>query len=531
MSNAWWQTGVIYQIYPRSFQDSNADGIGDLRGIIERIDYLSWLGVQAVWLSPIFPSPMADFGYDISNYTDIDPIFGSLTEFDTLVAQMHRRGLKLIMDLVPNHTSDLHPWFQDSRSARASARRNWYIWRDPAQGGGPPSNWLSEFGGPAWTLDPATGQYYYHAFLRQQPDLNWREPEVRAAMHDVMRFWLDRDVDGFRVDAIHMLMEDESLTDNAPNPDWRPGQSPARRLLRTHTADLPETQLHVAGMRKVLDEYRDRVLIGEAYLPISRMVRYYGESLSGFQLPFNFHLIRTPWNARAIAGLVDQYEAALPSGGWPNWVLGNHDKSRVATRLGGLAQARIAAMLLLTLRGTPTIYNGEEIGMVDGAIRPHEVRDPWEKNAPGLGLGRDPCRTPMQWSDAQAAGFTHGIPWLPVAADANEHNVAVETTDPGSILSFYKQLLEVRERERSLTAGAYRLLEVTDQVLVFERRVDDRCLAVALNFSGDPQRLSLAGQQDILLSTHPTPSGKAREKIPALAPFEGVIVALTPSRE
>ena len=522
MAHAWWQTDVIYQIYPRSFQDSNADGVGDLRGVIERIDYLAALGIKAVWLSPIFPSPMADFGYDISNYTDIDPLFGSLVEFDELTAQLHRRGLKLIMDLVPNHTSDMHPWFQDSRSSRASTRRNWYIWRDPARDGGPPSNWLSEFGGPAWTLDPTTGQYYYHAFLRQQPDLNWREPEVRAAMHDVMRFWLDRDVDGFRVDAIHMLMEDEALTDNAPNPEWRPGQSPARRLLRTHTADLPETQVHVAGMRAVLDEYPDRVLIGEAYLPIARMVRYYGESLSGFQLPFNFHLIKTPWNARAIAALVSQYEAELPAGGWPNWVLGNHDKSRVATRLGGMPQARLAAVLLLTLRGTPTIYNGEEIGMVDGAVSPEEVQDPWEKNAPGLGLGRDPCRTPMQWTAAAGAGFTQGRPWLPVAANAHEFNVAVETPDPASMLSLYRRLLGLREREMALKTGQYRLLSVTDHVMLFERRGPDRCLAVALNFSDAPQPVSLPEVREILLSTH----APTRSEILTLAPFEGVVVKL-----
>jgi alpha-glucosidase len=521
-SYVWWQSGVIYQIYPRSFQDSNADGVGDLRGILARIDYLCWLGVRAIWLSPIFPSPMADFGYDISNYTDIDPVFGSLADFDVLVAQMHRRGLKLILDYVANHTSDMHPWFLDSRSSRASARRNWYIWRDPAPDGGPPTNWLSEFGGSAWTFDPACGQYYYHAFLSQQPDLNWRDAEVRAAMHEVMRFWLDRGVDGFRLDAIHMLIEDESFTDNVPDPKWRPGLSPARRLLRRHTADLPETQIHVAGMRKVMDEYEDRVLIGEAYLPISRMMRYYGESLSGIHLPFNFHLIKTPWNARAIAALATEYEAALPPGGWPNWVLGNHDKSRVATRLGGIPQARMAAMLLLTLRGTPTIYNGEEIGMVDGIINPSDVRDPWEKNAPGLGLGRDPCRTPMQWSPTAGAGFTQGQPWLPVAATANEYNVALETADPKSLLSFYRQLIALREREASLSVGKFRLLEVTDQTIVFERRLDNRCVTVALNFTNEPQLVSVPGQH-LLLSTHPDRSGTLGPSV-ALAAFEGLVV-------
>jgi len=522
ITHAWWQHGVVYQIYPRSFQDSNGDGVGDLPGIIGRIDYLRWLGVTAVWLSPIFPSPMADFGYDISNYTDIDPVFGSMADFDRLVSEMHRRDLKLILDFVPNHTSDLHPWFLESRASRASAKRNWYVWHDPAPDGGPPTNWASEFGGPAWTLDQATGQYYYHAYLRQQPDLNWREPEVRAAMHDVMRFWLAKGVDGFRVDAIHMLVENEALTDNEPNPQWQPGQSPARRLLRTHTADLPETHSHVMGMRKVVDEFHDRVLIGEAYLPIERMMMYYGDELSGFHLPFNFHLIRAPWKARAIADLATAYEAALPPGGWPNWVLGNHDKPRVATRLGGQPQARLAALLLLTLRGTPTLYNGEEIGMVDGKIHPDEVRDPWEKNAPGL--GRDPCRTPMQWSDAAGAGFTSGTPWLPIPATATLYNVGAESDDPQSMLSFYRRMIGLRQAEPALSVGDYRLLEVSEYMLKFERSIAERRLVVVLNFADQPLDVSLVGTQRLLLTTHER-SEAALAGLVTLAAFEAIVTA------
>jgi alpha-glucosidase len=297
-------------------------------------------------------------------------------------------------------------------------------------------------------------------------------------------------------------------------------------LLRTHTADLAETQIHVAGIRRVLDEYDDRVLIGEANLPVTRMIPYYGVSLSGFQLPFNFHLIKTPWNALAIARLVDQYEAALPAGAWPNWVLGNHDKSRVATRLGGMPQARLAAVLLLTLRGTPTIYNGEEIGMVDGAIAPSEVQDPWEKNAPGLGLGRDPCRTPMQWSAEPGAGFTQGRPWLPLAAGARKVNVAAETSDPRSTLWLYKRLLALRELEEALKVGAYRLLEVTDDTLLFERRLDDRCLCMALNFTDAPQRVSLNGQQQVLISTHADRAPETQAEVTTLAPFEGVVISM-----
>jgi alpha-glucosidase len=392
-AHAWWQHGVVYQIYPRSFQDTNGDGIGDLPGIVSRLGHLVELGVQALWISPIYPSPMADFGYDVSHYCDIDPAFGTLDDFDHLVAAAHERGLKVILDYVPNHSSDQHPWFIESRSSRNNPKRDWYIWRDPRPDGSPPNNWLSEFGGPAWTFDQATGQYYYHAYLREQPDLNWRNPDVREVMLDALRFWFERGVDGFRVDAIHQLIEDAALRDNPPDPEWQEGMSPARRVIRAHSMDQPEVHDAIRAMREVADRYDDRVLIGEAYLPIDRLMAYYGVDLTGFHLPFNFHLLSTPWKPADIAALIDRYEAALPRGAWPNWVLGNHDRSRVASRIGP-EQARVAAMLLLTLRGTPTIYQGEEIGMLDVPIQPELVQDPWEKNVPGLGLGRDPVRTP-----------------------------------------------------------------------------------------------------------------------------------------
>nr|HAQ92995.1 alpha-amylase [Afipia sp.] len=401
----WWKSGILYQIYPRSFQDSDGDGVGDLRGVIERLPYLRELGVDALWLSPIFPSPMEDFGYDISDYTGIDPLFGTLADFDALVAAAHDFGLKIVLDLVPNHTSDQHPWFIESRGSRDSAKRDWYIWRDPKGEGGPPNNWLSEFGGSTWEFDAHTGQYYYHAFLRSQPDLNWRNPEVRGAMHDVMRFWLRRGVDGFRVDVMWHLIKDDVLRDNPPNPDFVPGQQPYEQLIPLYSTDRPEVHDVVAELRQVIDEFDDRVLIGEIYLPPAKLVAYYGRNLAGAHLPFNFALISTPWNARAIAKLVDDYEAALPAGAWPNWVLGNHDRQRIASRLG-TDQARVAAMLLLTLRGTPTLYYGDEIGMPQVAIAPDRVRDPWEKNVPGMGVGRDGCRTPMQWDETAYAGFS-----------------------------------------------------------------------------------------------------------------------------
>jgi alpha-glucosidase len=500
----WWERGIIYQIYPRSFMDSDGDGVGDLAGIRSKLDYLQWLGVEAIWISPIYPSPMADFGYDISNYTDIDPIFGTLNDFDALLADAHRRGLKVLLDYVPNHTSDQHPWFLDSLSSPDSAKRNWYIWRDPKSCGGPPNNWLSNFGGGAWEWEEKTGQYYYHAFLKEQPDLNWRNPEVQNAMLRVLRFWLDRGVDGFRVDVMHHMVKDSEFRDNPPNPDWRPGMSPYRELLTTYTADLPEVQEIVAKFRSVVEEYDDRMLVGEIYLPVERLMAYYGASGKGAHLPFNFQLLRLPWNAREIAAAVERYEALLPSYAWPNWVLGNHDKSRIATRVGP-AQARVAAMLLLTLRGTPTMYYGDEIGMHDVTIQVDQVKDPFEKNVPGLGLGRDPERTPMQWSGDEHAGFTTGRPWLPIAADYQTANVALERDCLTSILSLYRRLIELRRAEPALSVGEFAALPADDDLMAYIRKTDERWLLIVLNLGAKPQCFSISDLQcrgSLLLSTY-----------------------------
>ena len=517
---------MIYQVYPRSFQDSDADGVGDLAGILSRLDYLVELGVTAVWISPIYPSPMADFGYDVADYCDIDPVFGTLADFDRLVAEMHRRNLKVILDFVPNHTSIEHEWFRASRSSRQDPKRDWYIWRDPRPDGGPPTNWLSEFGGPAWSWDEPTRQFYYHAFLADQPDLNWRNPAVQEAMFNVMRFWLARGVDGFRVDAIHMLFESEQLIDNPANPSWHAGKSPARRLLRLHSCDQPETHAMIGAMRRVADEFADRVLIGEANLPYDRLMVYYGESLGGFHLPFNFHLLNTPLQALAVAALVRQYEAALPAGGWPNWVLGNHDRSRLLSRVGSSAQARLAAMLLLTLRGTPTIYYGEEIGMRDVEIPPECVQDPWERNVPGLGLGRDPCRTPMCWTSGPGAGFTTGAPWLPLGQQFRRFNVAEEGKDPGSFLALYRSLLALRRAEPALSVGSYREFWADSQLLMYERIAGARRLLIALNFSETPYQLpNLDGSMRILLSTHAGVSAAPHAGM-MLAGHEGIVAEL-----
>lgn len=371
MTALWWQTGVIYQIYPRSFQDSNGDGIGDLAGIARRLDDLTGLGVDAIWISPVYPSPMVDFGYDVADYCDIDPCFGTLADFDELLLQAHRRGLKVLLDFVPNHTSDQHPWFVESRASKENQKRDWYIWRDAADGGAP-NNWISDFGGSAWQWDEITGQYYYHAFLKEQPDLNWRHPDVQAAMFDVMRFWFDRGVDGFRIDVLWHMVKAADFPDNPPNPDYRPGMGEMHRLLQRHSTDQPEVHNIAAAMRDIADSYGarglgERVLIGEIYLPVDRLMHYYGGIRPGVHLPFNFQLIDMKWDARTLAAAITTYEAALPRGGWPNWVLGNHDRPRVATRLGQI-QARVASVLLLTLRGTPTLYYGDELGLSDVGI-------------------------------------------------------------------------------------------------------------------------------------------------------------------
>ena len=521
----WWQQGIVYQIYPRSFQDTNGDGIGDLGGIIQRLDYLKWLGVNAIWISPIFPSPMADFGYDVANYCGIDPLFGTMDDFDRLVARAHERGLKVILDFVPNHTSDQHPWFAQSRSGRGNPKRDWYIWRDPGPDGGPPNNWISNFGGSAWEYDAASGQYYYHAFLKEQPDLNWRNPAVRAAMHDVLRFWMQRGVDGFRVDVLWHLMKDEEFRDNPPNPGYQEGQPEIDRLLQVHSADHPDIQEVVRELRSVIDEFPERVLIGEIYLPLERLVAYYGEDLSGDHLPFNFHLLQTAWNAPAIAELVMEYEKVLPEGGWPNWVLGNHDKRRIAARVGA-AQARVAAMLLLTLRGTPTMYYGDEIGLEHVDIPPDAVQDPWELNEPGLALGRDPERTPMQWDETPHAGFTQAPPWLPLSADHRERNVARLRLDPHSILALYRELIAIRSRSPALRWGDFRLLSAGKTTILFERFDGPERVLVALNIGHDHEIVDLPsdGEHSFLISTFLDRPDAGRISEVSLRPGEGVLL-------
>jgi alpha-glucosidase len=535
----WWQRGVVYQIYPRSFMDSNGDGIGDLEGIIQKLDYLNdgtenSLGVDAIWLSPFQPSPMADFGYDISDYCDVDPIFGNLSDFDRLVSEAHARGMKIIIDYVPNHTSDQHKWFIESRSSLDNPRRDWYIWRDPKPDGSPPNNWGSFFGGPAWTLDETTGQYYLHQFVKEQPELNWRNPEVRQAMLDVLRFWMDRGVDGFRMDVIGLLIKDSELRDNPPDPTARP-ELPENdifsRQLHIYTEDQDEVHDILKDIRALLDSYTTpdcpRCGIGELWGPLDRWVRYYGENGNELHLPFNFRLMYQPWQAQAMRACVDEMEAALPAYAWPNYVLGNHDQQRLATRFGGQAQARLAAMMLLTLRGTPTVYYGDEIGMENGRIPPEKIQDPQGVNL-GAERTRDVARTPMQWNGELYAGFSTVEPWLPVSEDYRERNVVIQSLQADSILSLYRRLFWLRRQSPALSMGNYRSLDADGDVFAYLRTCDQDRKLVVLNFSDQPAHVQteLVGEGRVLFSTHLNPAEEVSLSSINLRPHEGLILDL-----
>ncbi|MEO6287893.1 MAG: alpha-amylase family glycosyl hydrolase [Dyadobacter sp.] len=526
----WWQQGVIYQIYPRSFQDSDGDGIGDLTGIISRLDYLHWLGIDCIWLSPIFPSPMADFGYDISDYEGIHPLFGKMEDFDELLREVHSRGMKLLLDLVPNHTSDQHPWFLESRSSRDNAKRDWYIWHNRRPDGSLPNNWLSVFGGHAWEWDETTQQYYYHAFLKEQPDLNWRNPEVQQAMLDAMRFWLEKGIDGFRVDVMWHMIKDGQFRDNPPFPG---STFDADDLIYDHyipvySTDQPEVHDIVRMMRKLTDEYDERVLIGEIYLPVDKLVTYYGLDGKEAHLPFNFQLLMLPWDPTQIAMAIDEYEGALPDQGWPNWVLSNHDRPRISSRIGS-SQAKIAAMLLLTLRGTPTIYYGDEIGMCDVPIPMDEIVDPQGLHAPDLNVSRDPARTPMQWDEKFNAGFSTHKPWLRLPYNSGRVNVKMQKKDPYSALSFYRTLIALRKEHPALHVGSYSLVYSDSQLISYIRKHEDMRFLVILNLSHRPgyfKPKTEVYKGVVIFGTENERAGMQVEGIITLGGDEGLLIRL-----
>ena len=482
----WWKHGVVYQIYPRSFMDSNGDGVGDLAGIRAQLDHLAWLGIDAIWLSPIFPSPMADFGYDVSNYCDIDPRFGDLAEFDALLAEAHARGIRVMLDWVPNHTSDQHAWFRESRASRTSAKRDWYVWRDARADGSPPNNWAAMFGGPAWQLDAETGQLYLRSFLKEQPDLNWRNPEVERAMHGVLRFWLDRGVDGFRIDVIHRIAKDPELRDNPPSD--RPGPGWGGQL-HVHDENHPDIHGFLRRIRAVLDQYDERAAVGEVGLVPDQVASYYGRG-DELHLAFNFAFLLARWDAATFARELAHFEGVVPAEGWPDLVLSNHDIPRHATRWDhpelGEARARAMAVFLLATRGTPFLYYGEELGMRNGEIPPERRQDPlaWTLNEKA---SRDGERTPMQWSPEPGAGFSSGDPWLPLASGWQTRNVEAQRADRTSLLWLYRDLLALRRRTPALERGSFRELPGGSGVLAWERRQERSRALVALNF-GDVER-------------------------------------------
>ena len=491
----WWRRGVFYEIYPRSFQDSTGAGVGDLAGITARLDYLEELGVDAVWLTPCFPSPQVDFGYDITDYRAIDPRFGTLAEFDRLVAEARRRGIRVLLDLVLNHTSDQHPWFKESRASADSRRRDWYVWRKGRADGAPPNNWLSEFGGSAWTLDPATGEYYYHYFYREQPDLNWHNPEVRAEMLETTRWWYRRGVAGFRLDAVDMVFEDPQLRDNPLLPGLNAHGDPNMENRFNHK--LPEVHGLLRDLRRTADAF-GAVLVGETYAETAGELRsYYGAHDDELQMPTGHLLAMAP--SASAPEFRRRIAAVQATGCWPVWVLDNHDLPRALTRWGdGVhdeALAKALGALLLTLRGTPILYYGQELAMENNdPKRPEDVLDPAGRRGWPAAKLRDGARTPMQWEPGPGAGFTRGRPWLPVPPSAQRRNAASESRDPASVLNFHRRLIALRRRTPALLDGDYReLLPADPAILAYRRDLEGQRALVAINFSPvrRPLRLEL----------------------------------------
>ncbi|HOP68363.1 MAG: alpha-glucosidase [Dethiobacteria bacterium] len=553
----WWKKAVFYQIYPRSFMDSNGDGIGDLPGIIDQLDYLNdgtpdSLGIDAIWFSPFFPSPQHDFGYDIADYCDIDPRFGTLEDFDRLVEECHKRGIRVMLDLVVNHTSDQHPWFKESRSSRDNPKRDWYIWRDGrGPNNKPPNNWRNHFFGPAWTFDEATGQYYLHSFLKEQPDLNWYNPEVRKAIHEVIRFWLDRGVDGFRLDVAHAYCKDQQLRSNPPF--FRRGKNPNRMAFtdqdltyvifnllglpdlqhKKYNLHHPETHQVLKEFRRIFDAYPGTTSIGEIAGDDPAVVASYYGNNDELHMNFYFDFVYCRFNADSFRRCVERWEHFLPKEAWPAYTLSNHDVTRAISRFDqghrGDERARLLALFLLTLRGTPFIYYGEEIGMKDPRLPKHMLKDPVGRKWYPFYRGRDGARTPMQWNSGPHAGFTWGEPWLPVGPEIEKRNVATQRQDPNSLLSLYRKLIWTRKKLPALLEGSYRTVnwEVPPDCYFYVRESREQKLLVLLNFSDDQrycelQEPGLAGE--ILISTNPR--RREGEKISSiiLAPYEGCLI-------
>jgi len=526
---SWWRDGVFYQIYPRSFADTDGDGVGDLRGIIDRLDHLEWLGVAGLWLNPTMPSPNEDWGYDVADFTAVHPELGTMEDLEELVAEAGRRGMRVLLDLVPNHTSDRHAWFQDALRGRDAPHRDFYVWADAAPDGSPPNNWESSFGGPAWTLDEASGQYYLHNFLPTQPDLNWWNEEVREAFDEILRFWFERGIAGFRIDVTHGIVKDRELRDDpAATPEDHPLVQ-ARGLKQQFSMNRPEVHDVLRRWRALADAAEPkRILVGETYvLDLDQLVPFYGNGEDELNLAFNFLFVHAAFEAEEMRTVVEGVEARLPATSWPVWTGSNHDAGRLATRWaqGDAARARLALMMLICLRGTPFLYYGDEIGLPDVPLDPADALDPVPRRTGKAERNRDPCRTPMQWSAEPGAGFTEaGVrPWLPIG-DAASCNVAAQREDRGSPLHLTRDLIALRAAEPDLRGGGYETLPAPDGAWAWRRGEGH---AVALNLSGAEVTVpDLRGR--VAIATERARDGEQVEGSLALGPWQGAVVALEP---
>jgi len=488
-TSIWWKHGIIYHIYPQSFMDTNGDGIGDLEGIIQKLDYLISLGINAIWLSPIYPSPMVDSGYDITNYKGIASVYGSMDDFKRLLEQAHSKGLKVIMDLVLNHTSDQHPWFLESKSSKENPKRDWYIWESP-KAGKKPNNWTTNFGQSAWKYDTQTREYYYHSFFKEQPDLNWRNPELRNTMFGIIRFWLDLGVDGFRLDVINLLFKDKQLRKNPIN--FLFGKK------KVYNRNRPSVYEMLTEFREILDQYPDKTSVGEIYSPPpgdpSLTAKFLGNGTDMLHMAFDFSIFFSRWNAGNYQKTINDYYEALPTEGWPCFVISNHDLGRSFNRwMFGFhkkGKAKIRAMLQLTLKGTPFIYYGDEIGMENVNIPRNKIQDMYGKLFYPFFKGRDAYRTPMQWNDTKYAGFSKKQPWLPVHSNYKTINVEAEKENKNSMLSFYKKLIQLRKESAVLQSGEFKFLDAANpNVLAYMRFLENESLIILLNFKNKAEKV------------------------------------------
>ena len=524
----WWRDGVIYQIYPRSFADSNGDGIGDLPGITSRLDYLVDLGIDALWLSPIYPTPDVDFGYDISDHTAIDPRFGTISDFDQLVTQAHKRGLRIILDLVLNHTSDQHKWFKEAKSSRTNAYHDWYLWQSPESKGNVPNNWQASFGGSAWEFNQDTDEYYLHLFCKEQPDVNWRNPQVRQAQLDVVRFWLKHDVDGFRLDVFNAYFKHPGFPNNPVNFGIRGFD----RQKHIYDIDQPDMMPLLAEFREILNAYPERYAVGETFVATpEKAAGYCGKN--ALHAAFNFEFASSPWSAPTFLKSILKWETALGPDKWPNYFLNNHDISRSSSRYWPNEQddrAKVAAVMLLTLRGTPFLYYGEEIGMRNISLKRDEILDPPGKKYWPIYKGRDVCRSPMQWNNTPYAGFSTQNPWLPVHPNYVFRNVDKQKADGNSLFNVYRQLIDIRRHEPALQHGDFLPIQTqSTNALVYLRQLDNRMIFVALNFSNRTQTVNLTSalwkkKWALLFSTNRSTTPEFRQGAFALLPNEACLL-------